>query len=400
MQVVKDTKSSGVFVWVSEGDPHGRDLLTTTAAEFKLDVRFCGYGDALTLLRNERGGLVGIEVGVDPQDGVRLLKQIGERLPRVTVFAACADASVATIRALLEAGASEILSLPLNAQELSKALIKFTQLGPSATAQAPATGEVYTIYGARGGLGATTLAVNVAVRIGLLTRSEVALVDLDLQRGDVAAFLNLTPLQSLATIASARSEVDEIFLHGTMTRHPSGVDVLPAPLQMEEADLIGQEDVALVLGLLRSQFRYTVVDTPRTITATALTALEQSDRILLMTDLSVPGVRAAQRCLELFIRLGIPSPRVDLLLAETVPGPVTLKDAVRAIGKDPLLTVPRDEAAARDAMNTGAPLNGAKPSGLAVSISELAGKLVGGATEPRARRGHLLRRIFTREGAR
>lgn len=397
--MVKDIKSSETFVWVSEGEPQGQDLLTTTAAEFKLDVRFCGYEDALALLRNERWGLVGIEVGADPQNGVRLLKQIGERLPRVTLFAASADTSVATIRALLEAGASEVLSLPPNAQELSKALIKFTQVGPVLLGQ-PAAGEVFTIYGARGGLGATTLAVNLAVRIGSLTRSEVALVDLDLQRGDVAAFLNLTPLQSLATIASARSEVDEIFLHGTMTRHPSGVDVLPAPLQIEEADLIGQEDVGLVLGLLRSQFRYTVVDTPRTITAAALAALEQSDRVLLMTDLSVPGVRAAQRCLELFIRLGIPSPRVDLLLAETVPGPVTLKDAVRAIGKEPLLTIPRDEAAARNAMNAGAPLNGSKPSGLAVSISELAGKLTGGAAEPRAKRGHLLRRIFSREGAR
>ncbi len=198
--------------------------------------------------------------------------------------------------------------------------------------------------------------MNLAVRIGSVADASVALVDLDLQRGDVAAFLNLTPLQSIATISAARSEVDEIFLHGTMTRHPSGVHVLPAPVQIEEADIVSQEDVVLVLDLLRTQFRYAVVDTPRTINGPCLAALENADRVLVLTDLSVPGVRAAQRTVELFARLSVPSTRVELLVTDSAGGPVALKDAVRAIGKEPLLIIPRDESAAREAMNAGAPV--------------------------------------------
>src|SRR5439155_1178479 len=131
--------------------------------------------------------------------------------------------------------------------------------------------------------------------VGIALDAETALVDLDLQRGDVAAFLNLTPVNSLAALASAAGTVDEIFLAGTLTRHPSGLFLLPAPSEIEEADAIGHNEVEVALRLLRPQFRYAVVDTSRTITGPALAAFEQSDRLLMLTDLSVPGVRAARR---------------------------------------------------------------------------------------------------------
>jgi len=114
------------------------------------------------------------------------------------------------MRATLESGASDFLSLPLNVQELHKALIKSTQTSAAVrTAASGMLGEIISVYGVRGGLGTTTVAVNLAVRIAALTGLQVGLVDLDLQRGDVATFLNLTPSQSLAAIAAASGEVDE-----------------------------------------------------------------------------------------------------------------------------------------------------------------------------------------------
>jgi Flp pilus assembly CpaE family ATPase len=118
----------------------------------------------------------------------------------------------------------------------------------------------------------------------------------------------------------------------------------------------------------------------------------------LVTDLSVPSVRAAQRTFELFVRLGLPSTRVDLLVTNTVPGPVALKDAVRAIGKEPLLMIPRDDTA-RESMNAGAPLNGGKPSPLVLTIADLARKVTGSPATQKAKRNRLLG-FFTREGRR
>src|SRR5207244_2143150 len=136
-----------------------------------------------------------------------------------TIFAASDDPGVSVLRAVLEAGASDVLSLPLGRQELHKALIRFSQLRTK-TGPAQAAGSVLTVYGVRGGLGATTLAVNLAARLHTALGAETALVDLDLQRGDVAAFLNLTPVNSLAALASAAGAVDEIFLAGTL-EHPA-----------------------------------------------------------------------------------------------------------------------------------------------------------------------------------
>jgi pilus assembly protein CpaE len=397
MPQTDEVKAEGSVFWVTSNPAGSRDLVETTARGFKLGVQFCAYTEVIERLRSAPCVLVGIEFDGGPDQALTVLKEVHQRLPHLTILAASSDGSDAMIRAALEAGASDFLSLPLNRLELHKALIKFTQVEVKpVAARGNIVGEVYTICGARGGLGVTTLAVNLAVRMASLTGSEVALVDLDLQRGDVAAFLNLTPLQSLATIAAAHGELDAVFLRGTLTRHTSGVFVLPAPPQIEDVDSIGHAEIDRTLSLLRTQFRYTVIDTPRTITGATMAAFEQTDRIFVLTDLSVPGVRSAQRTFELLGRLGIPTDRVQLVVTEALPGPVSVADAVRAIGKQPFFTIPRDESAASKAMNAGTPLNGAV-SGLAESIDALAAKLAGLHETPKSR--PLLQRIFSK-GAR
>jgi len=385
----------GMLIWAAPGASASRELVETAARELKLAVRFCTYKELLDLLHTERCHVACIELAFDAHPGLTLLKNVVERMPRLTTVVASNDTSVSMIRTVLEAGAADFLSLPLNPQELNKALIKLSQTalkGPSARGQA--AGTIITVCGARGGLGATTLAVNLAFSLTTLTRADVALVDLDLQRGDVAAFLNLTPLNSIATIAEAKGTVDDIFLAGTLTRHPRGVFVLPAPTQVEEADAVGHDHVELTLQLLRAQFSHTVVDTARTVNGPMLAAFEQSDHILILTDLSVPGVRAARRMIELLLRLNVSAQLIQPVFSHVIPGPVTPQDAVRAIGKEPLLIIPRDDAAASGAMNDGTPLNG-KQTALSFAIAELAAKLTGVAPPPKPK--GLLQRVFSKE---
>ena len=393
--VAHETNTEGTLLWAAPGPSASRQLVETAARELRLAVRFCAFKELLDLLRTERCHVACIEFGFDAHPGLTLLKNVSERMPRLTSVVASNDASVTMIRTVLEAGAADFLSLPLNPQELNKALIKLSQTalkGPSARGQA--AGTIITVCGARGGLGATTLAVNLAFSLTTLTRADVALVDLDLQRGDVAAFLNLTPLNSIATIAEAKGAVDDIFLAGTLTRHPRGVFVLPAPTQVEEADAVGHDHVELTLQLLRTQFSHTVVDTARTVNGPILAAFEQSDHILILTDLSVPGVRAARRMIELLLRLNVSAQLIQPVFSHVIPGPVSPQDAVRAIGKEPLLVIPRDDAAASGAMNDGTPLNG-KQSALSFAIAELAAKLTGVVPPPRPK--GLLQRVFSKE---
>src|SRR5438552_3134834 len=268
----------GTLLWArpdGAAGPGSLELLRAAVREFKLGVHCCTYGELPELIRTRRCELVGIELGADAEAAVALIKRLHDRLPTLTIFAASDDPGVSVLRAVLEAGASDVLSLPLGRQELHKALIRFSQLRTK-TGPAQAAGSVLTVYGVRGGLGATTLAVNLAARLHTALEAETALVDLDLQRGDVAAFLNLT-------------------------------------------------------------------------------------------------------------------------VTHAIPGPVSLPDAARAIGKEVFHVLPRDEQAATSAMNAGTPLAAAREAGLATGIAELADKLAGRGGPAKAKRGHLLQRIFTRE---
>jgi pilus assembly protein CpaE len=382
------------FVWATSDPSPIRAAVESGAAQFDMAARFCTHAELFQVLGNVRAAVLVIEFGVDVRPGLALLAEVAQRMPRLMTLVASSDVSLSVMRAAIEAGAADILSLPLNAQELNKALIKVHQIATRTSgAQAP-SGTLVTVYGARGGLGVTTLAVNLAFQLAAITDRQTVLVDLDLQRGDVAAFLNLTPMNSLATLATTVGPVDDIFLAGTLTRHPKGVFVLPAPLQIEEAETVGHDHVDTALRLLRTQFAYTVVDTARMITSPTLAAFEQSDHILLLFDRSVPGLRAARRTVEVLLRLNIPADRIRPILSQVVPGPIGMQDVVRALGKEPFATIPRDEASASAAVNAGVPLNG-KQSPLSLAIAEIARKVTGLA--PPARPKGLFQRVFSKE---
>jgi pilus assembly protein CpaE len=386
----------GTLLWVSRNVAAVRDEIEAAGREFQLAVGYCDRADLVDRVQHAGCTVIGIELADDPQPTLAFIRDVCGHLPGTTILAASSDRGIPTMRAALEAGAVDLLSLPLDRREFHKALIRCMQAA-RANAAMQTHGEVITICGARGGVGVTTLAVNLAVRMVAITGGEVALVDLDLQRGDVATYLNLAPSESLAAIAKSRDRVDQLFLHTAMTRHASGVAVLPAPAEIEESDLVTHDDVALCLRLLRERFRYTIVDTARVLTLTALAAFEHADRVLLLTDLSVPGVRAARRTTELLGRLQ-PSPRVELVITGVFRGALTVRDAARAIGQEPVHTIPRDEASASEAMNAGAPVNG-RQSALALAIGQLAAKLAGVTpehAEPRTS-SQLLRRILRRE---
>src|ERR1043166_3154911 len=161
MPQTDQVKAEGSVFWVSANPTATRDLVETTTRGFKLGVQFCTHAEIIERLRSGACILVGIEFDAAPDQALTVLKEVHHRLPHVPILAASSDASDTMIRSALEAGASDFLSLPINRLELHKALIKFTQVEAKPVAARPTTvGEVYTICGARGGLGVTTLAVN------------------------------------------------------------------------------------------------------------------------------------------------------------------------------------------------------------------------------------------------
>src|SRR5262245_39862028 len=116
-----ETKSEKVLFWATPTPAANRELVEGTAREFKLSARYCDYGELLDRLRAVPSELVGIELDANPGQALSLVKDLHARLPHVTIITASSDGSDAMIRAALEAGASDFLSLPLNRIELTKA---------------------------------------------------------------------------------------------------------------------------------------------------------------------------------------------------------------------------------------------------------------------------------------
>jgi len=388
------TDAGQTLLWVHDGPSTDPTQLDTVCRELGITPRICTR-DEIDSSIDRSVSMIGFDLGDDSAAGIRLLQEIHARHPDVPIFVASAASNLSTMRAAMQHGATDFLSLPLNPLDLSRVVIRLAQANANAPKKVVG-GEIITAYGCRGGLGTTTLAVNLAIQLEEMGRGEVAVVDLDLQRGDVSAFLNLTPSQSIAALAESRGDIDEIFLHSAMTRHPSGMFVLSAPEKVEDADTVGHDEVTHALRLLRTQYRFSVVDTPRTITAPTIAAFEQADSILLLTDRSVPGIRAAQRTVQLLERLDIQLSQMRLLLVDAHPGPITVDDAERTIGLRPYFTLPSDEPAAAAAMNSGTPLDSTRGGGLAGAVAELAHKLAGSEATAR-KRGGLIRRFFSRE---
>jgi len=381
------SRQASTLLWAVPDESPSQADIVSAARECDLTVRFCQFAALAEILRGNADAVVGVELHENADAGLALVEEVHLQFPAVPVVVAASNAGVTIIRSAFRAGASDVISLPIDPSELQKSLIKALTRGASTGSEGTGVGQVIAVFGARGGLGVTTLSVNLAVQLARLTQANVALADLDLQRGDCAAFLNLTPSQSIATLATSGGGIDDLVVFSSLIRHASGVSVLAAPQHMEEADEVEPDHADAIVARLKQRFRFTVIDTSRTLTAVTAAALAHTDRVLIVTDLTIPGVRALHRLAGVLRGLSVGRDGIDLLLMESEHDMVPIADASRAIGKPPLMTIPRDAAAAGAAMNAGNPLNGAKASPLLVAITELATRLSGvqGATTGKRR---------------
>jgi len=156
---------AGALLWATSASSDSRQLIEAVARDFGLQARFCNRSDVVDLAKTGQWELLGVELDAPLGESLALLRELRRRCPHLTLVVACADSSVPTIRAVLEAGARDFLSLPLEAPEVHKVFIKATQASLKRDRSNAAVGEIITIHGVRGGLGATTLAVNLAVRL-------------------------------------------------------------------------------------------------------------------------------------------------------------------------------------------------------------------------------------------
>ncbi|MHB8110712.1 MAG: AAA family ATPase [Syntrophorhabdaceae bacterium] len=286
------------------------------------------------------------------------------------------------IRAL-KVGAREFFPLPLNLEDLHDALTRFkssplrTQFHESFTA--PAEGSIIHIIGSKGGVGTTTLAVNLARNLIEAERGKkVALVDMNLLFGDIPIFLNMeSPLFDWAEIARNISRLDSNFLMGTLYKHPSGLHVLPSPTGILESLDSGTEITAKLLGVMKTMFDYIVIDGGQNIGEMSKAIMKIADNVVIVTLLNLPCLVNIKRLKDAFLRLGYPTDDKLSIVANRVnkkSGNISIEDAERTTRKKINWTIPNDFINTMNAINVGQTLTDLVPgSEINKSIAQMAG---------------------------
>lgn len=263
-------------------------------------------------------------------------------------------------------------------------------------------GEVTAVYSGKGGVGKTTIAVNLATALVKELSEDVALVDLDLQFGDTAVLLGLDPPGSMADLARAYPDVDAPLLGSFMPAAPGGVRVLSSPLSPELADLIRPEHVRMALELLKAAFDHVIVDMAPHLNDVSLEALEVADRVLVITDLNVPAIKDAKLAFKLFEHLGIARERIHLVLNRSdSPSNVTVAQLEANLRCPVAVAIPSEGKIVLQSLQKGVPFVTLFPdSEISRKVRELVGSLVplADAKRPGSRKAGR-RKFWARSGA-
>jgi len=336
-------------------------------------------------------------VVVDPTT-IGHLRTYAGQLPRPTIFAALSERGVLAMRRALQAGADELLFLPLETGALMRALLIINETRLSAHRRTG--GTICSVTSNSGGVGVTSVACNLGLALREKLEKRVALVDLHLQAGDLPVYLNLPVQSSIMTLAQFDRQIDSSKLESVLTKHSSGIYVLAAPTGIEESEVLSEETVVAVLGLMRELFDYVVVDCGSYVDEKTVAVWERSDYLFYVLDQTVKAARGATRFQDLFNRLGISQIEPRFILNKySAAHPIGEDQITQTLGAPIYSRLPADKAALDRVELRGEGLRQvAASSALTRATEDLVLKMIG--QEHGEKREHLFSRLFSGVAAR
>ncbi len=298
---------------------------------FEADIQVVGTArsaeEGIALVHQLHPHIVLMDLNMPGMDGVTATQKLANEASASAVIMMSVQGERDYLRRAMQVGVREFLIKPFSGEELVSSVRRVYQLenrkasisapaqtGGHSLAKADQPGTVILVFSAKGGTGKSLLALNLAACCATIAQQSTALVDLDLQFGDQGVLLNLDATQSISDLTDASAEVDADLLSEVMIEGPAGMRVLLAPVSPELADLVTPTLVRTVLGQLRRSFAITVVDTAATLNDVSLEAIEQADKIVLITTLGLASIKDAKMVLKVFESLGVPRQKIALVL--------------------------------------------------------------------------------------
>lgn len=336
-------------------------------------------------LLEERGEAVDAVVfgpNFEPREALETAERVQVRAPGLGMVLIAPTLDPELLRAALRSGMRDVLSREFSAEELEQALRRARDAsrhvrGAPSEGRAGTHHRVVTVFSTKGGCGKSIVASNLAVLLAERTDEQVALVDLDLQSGDLSIMFQLLPAWTIHDAAGNLDRLDTDALRGYLTSHRSGVQLLAAPVEPSQAEHVTPGAVHRILRLLRDEFRYTIVDGPAMFTDEVLAALDESDECVLVASMDVPSIKNLKLALQTLEQLGLQRERIRVVLnrADSNVG-LSIRDVEKALQTKVDVSLP----SSRDvpvSVNHGVPLAIEKPRSHVVSaIGEMIDAMV------------------------
>jgi pilus assembly protein CpaE len=363
------------------------------------------FGQMVTIAQKHRPDVILLDGAFgDPAD---LVSELDEAMHATPVIVLLDESQRDRGHACVVAGARGCFYHPIDAAALAATILKVHERASRRRLQhadgpgnGRAAGRLIAVRGAKGGVGTSVIAANLAIAIRKLTRQPTALVDGHFYGGDVSVTLNLKADRSVIDLMRHLNDLDEDMLRSTLVEHPSGITVLAAPPEFEEAEAIRADEYQQVLDALCAHYAYVVVDCSPSVDQNSLTALDMAHVVLLVSTPEIAALKNAARVLQLGARLGYSEQKMRLVLNRfNEPGALAPADFEPHLAHQASFRIPNDGSVLR-ALTRGEPSVTGRVGKAGKALTQLARIVVDnagwlGEPKPRGRKLAALR-LFRR----
>jgi pilus assembly protein CpaE len=337
-----------------------------TQADFQLLDLVTALDKAPQTIRATQPDILLVSYELAGQSTVDVLDDLALQFPEVTLVAILPDGDLTRIQQVTLAGARAFLIEPFTQVNLLSTLRRVRDLearrgrAPAAASQAadgPARLQVISVFGPRGGVGTSTLALNLAIALFEETDRRVLLLEGKLGFGHLGLMLNLRTRNTLAELLPHAHALEETLVREVVGEHASGIHVLLAPVSLEAAQGVRAEPLFSVVDGLRRFYDYIVVDAGNTLDENTVTLLDLADRVLLVAVPDLAALQDVSRFIQVSRTLSYPLGKVLTVLNRAhMPGGLRVKDIEGALHHDLFAQVPDAGAEALRSLNRGLPL--------------------------------------------
>lgn len=350
-------------------------------------IASAGYGvEAFTLAYQMHPDVILMRIEEPLVRPVQTLSRLNDGMPDLPIVVFSTEANIRLMRQSMVSGASDYLQEPLEPAEVESSIIRVLEKKEREGARRRGEleepipqGTIITVFGAKGGIGKTTIASNLAVALAGEAHQTVALVDMDTRFGDVAITMDIPVERSIADLARNLDSVDRLTLKDYLVQHESGVRILPAPTRPSDWRNLSARHIRDVVDVLAQTHDFVILDTPGTFNEIVAAAIEVGTMILLVTTLDMASIKDTVLALEmLHERFGNDDERIKVVLNRAgMDTGVREKDVERTLDSPLWWRIPQDNEVVKSAQ-LGRPIVMSRPSSkVSLEVREMARALAG-----------------------